>query len=670
VIAAAERPEAGVPTRLDTLQPLQSRVGYGRLGTGGSLGYEGKQVTVGGTTFTSALSTHPPARLLYHLGGAATRFRCRVAINDDVAHAASWADFRVVVDGRVVGEAHRVRAGDEPRALEADLTDGFLLELLVSSSNWNYSHAVWLEPELDAVPPEAQRHTIVDPLRRVEIELPPELPEVTRCIATIASPGWEHLLDDLLGSLASNGGCPDARVVVFVIDGGDECERVIAKYRALPVRCRALARTGMASKSALYSVGHVVAARGYVCLDADMLVLDDLAPLFAAIDACPEGSVLACREGNGHHYRDVEDVLQRVYSGRPDDIPRILGHDDADARRYPLSVNDGTFAGSRTALLALDAAIRGMPGAIAWLAHPRVHWRNQFIFNLALARLRCGVELDERYNIQLNGSDVEVADGAGAPRALWQGRGVRILHANGWGRNKYPQLRGLYSSVSDPLVGRGDGDLYADFLKALRAWVGRYGVPALGYSFHGVLEEDDARVRDPSTFPALALLHYLARASGWARVVETGTARGVSAACLASAVSHRPGARVVSFDPVDYPEREPLWTSLPAAMRACIEQRPVDSLAGMREALERGERYDAALLDSVHTEDHVGAELELALELVEAGGLVLVHDWRAISAVDAALARAEADGRHVIRLLGGGSVAEDDRLGLAAVAVP
>lgn len=661
--------QAEVLTPLDELRPLQSRVGYGQLGTGGALGYEGKQVSVGGATFASALSTHPPARVLYSLGGTATRFRCRVALNDDVAAAAAWADFDVVVDGRVVAEAHRVRAGEEPRVLDVDVSGGYLLELLVSTSHWEHSHAVWLEPQLDALPPGARAAAIVDPLRRVEIELPPELPEVERCIATIASPGWEHLLDDLLGSLAANGGCPDARVAVFVIDGGDECERVIAKYRALPVRCRAIARTGMASKAALYSVGHVVPARSYVCLDADMLVLDDLGPLFAAIDACPEGTVLACREGNGHHYRDVEDVLRRVYGGRSEDVRLILGDDDEQARRYPLPVNDGTFAGSRAALLALDAAIRGMPGAIAWLdANRGVPWRNQFVFNLALARLRCGIELDERYNLQLNGSDVDVGTSGGRPRVSWQGRSVRIMHANGWGRNKYPDLRGLYASVPDPLVGHGDGALYEDFLRALRTWVGRYGISALGYSFQGVLDEDDARVRDPSTLPALALLHYLARASGWARVLETGTARGVSAACIASAVSHRPGARVVSFDPVGYPEREALWDALPAGMRACIEQRPVDALAGMREALEHGERYEAALLDSLHTEEHVAAELELALELVEPGGLVLVHDWRAISAVDAALTRVEAEGRPVVRLLGRGTVAEDDGLGLAAVA--
>jgi len=33
---------------------------------------------VGGERFSHALSTHPPARLVYDLGGAFSRFRCRV----------------------------------------------------------------------------------------------------------------------------------------------------------------------------------------------------------------------------------------------------------------------------------------------------------------------------------------------------------------------------------------------------------------------------------------------------------------------------------------------------------------------------------------------------------------------------------------------------------------
>src|SRR4051812_19127193 len=117
---------------LDTVTPLQTRVGYGALGTGGRLGYEGKGVTVQGRPVEHALSTHPPARLLYPLGGSATRFACRVALNDDVARSGSHADFAVVADGREVAAARGVGAGQPPRELVADIDGAQLLELLVT----------------------------------------------------------------------------------------------------------------------------------------------------------------------------------------------------------------------------------------------------------------------------------------------------------------------------------------------------------------------------------------------------------------------------------------------------------------------------------------------------------------------------------------------------------
>ena len=316
----------------------------------------------------------------------------------------------------------------------------------------------------------------------------------------------------------------------------------------------------------------------------------------------------------------------------------------------------------------LDVTIRGMPGAIRWVdAGEWIRWRNQFIFNLALAVRRCGIELDQRYNVQLNYSDVEVTSVAGRPRVMWQGRPVRVLHASGVGRNKRPELKGLYSGVPDPLAGRGDGDAYGAFLFALRVWTGRYGLSGLHLSFYTIREDHYARVRDPSVLPVLALLHYLIRANGCAKVFETGTARGVSAGCLASAVSHRSGARVVSFDPYEMEGRAELWAALPERMRDCIEQRPVDSIEGLRAALDAGERYDAALLDSVHTEEHLSAELELARQLVQEGGPILVHDWRAIPEIDRVLVAAQRDGLGVVRLLSEGGAEEDGGLGLAIV---
>ncbi len=641
---------------LDSIKPIQGRVGYGSLGLRGSLGYEDRAVTVGGVHYSRALSSHPPARLLYHLGGKASSFQCHVALNDDVKAGASYADFTVLADGREVAGVTGVWAGDEPRELACDLTGAELLELVVSTDKWEFCHAVWLDPAIDQASDPTLGGKITDPLERAEIELPPPIGPVGRCVATVASPGWEQLLDDMLGSVVANGGCPDALLVVFLLESSAECERVVAKYRALPVRCHPLASPGKGSKSVLYSVASVVEAERYVCLDSDMLVLDTLEPLFHAIDASPQTSVFACREANGHRHRDMLDALDRVYWGKPGDLAQIIGGDPGDAGSYPLIVNDGAFAGSRRALLGLDAAMRAMPGAADWTdSRPDAPWRNQFIFNLALAVRGCGVELDERYNVQLNYTDVAIGSVSGRPQVTWQGEDVRILHASGGGRDKCLQLRGLYSSVPDPMVGRGQGDAYGIFLSVLRAWLGRYGLSGLRFSPPEGREPGDVGARDPSVVPVLALLHYLIRANDCTAVLESSTARGISAACLASAVSHRPGARVVTFDPHEMAGRDELWAALPAVMGGCIEQREEDSLKGLRRAVRRGERYDAALLDSSCAPARLSAQLELASNLVGPDGLILTHDFAVTGNGNRVALAAEKSGHAVVSLLANGA---------------
>jgi predicted O-methyltransferase YrrM len=653
---------------LADLTPVQVRVGYGQFGTGGNLGYEGKQVSVQGRAYPQALSTHPPARLLYHLGGAATRFRSRVAINDDVSPGGSHADFTVIADGRQVAEAREVQAGAPPRQIEAVVDRASLLELVVTTTRWPYSHAVWLDPDVDGEPARPEPEHLDDPLRRATITLPPALAPARRCIATVASRGYEFLLDDMLGSLLANGACGDARLVVFVLGDERTCEEVIAKYRALPIYCTPRRPINAASKAVLYSVARVVEAEQYVCLDADTLVLRELDPVFGAIEACVPGSIFVAREGNGHHYASLDQALFEAYGGRAGDREGILGRDGSEGS-YPLVANDGIFAGGREALLTLDATIRAMPGAVAWLdARPDLPWRNQYVFNLAVASLGMGVELTESYNVQLHTSDVEFGDGTGIPRLSWQQREVRVLHLSGWGRTKYAGLSGKYAAVSEPLVGPGDGDGYRTFLHCLRAWLGRYGIPALAWSFYGTTDGVGARVRDPSMLPVLGALHYLVRANACASFIETGTARGVSAACLASALAHRPRAQLITFDPLVLPEREELWGSLPVEMRACIDARRGDSLAGMRELVDAGAQFDGALLDSNHTEEHLWAELQLATALVKPEGLILVHDCRWVDGIACALERMEASGYGVVRLLCADSdMPEDSELGLAVI---
>ena len=656
---------------LDSLELSFAQVGYGDLGRHGSLGYGSLPVVVKGQTYQHSLSTHPPARLLFKLDGRFSSFSCQVALNDDVTPGLSHADFVVLADGQEVGVAAYVAAGEAPRTLRAKIGGAQELSLVVRTSRWEYCHAVWLDPQVDeaGVADDANGGTLLDCLQRTEIELPSVPPRAQRCIVTIVSPGFESLLDDMLGSLVAYGCCPDALLVVFGVEANEACRNVADKYGAILLPCTKRANINSTVKSAMYSAARVVHAEQFICLDADMLVLGDLRPVFAALEACPEGTLLACREANGKVFNNLDHALCSVYGGQTSDIRRLLGSHNGEGA-YPLVVNDGLFAGGRAALLALDGVIRSWSNAPAWVdERGDIWWRNQLVFNLALAHLHCGVELAPIYNVQLNSQNVEMSWVDGRLQALWYGHYARVLHFNGLGRYKNQEHRNVFTKVSRPLIGNKEGDGYGVFVDALRAWVGRYGLDVLAWSFYGTTDALTARVRDPSTLPLLALLHYLIRSNGCCRVLETGTARGVSAACIASAVAHRKDGRVVTFDPADFPERGELWAALPAEMRECLDARRSDSLEGMRECLTAGESFDAALLDSLHVEEHIWEEFQLASQLVCPGGLILIHDvCLALGTVEAALKRIEQAGYGVTRLWTAEcGVREDDHLGLAVI---
>lgn len=218
-------------------------------------------------------------------------------------------------------------------------------------------------------------------------------------------------------------------------------------------------------------------------------------------------------------------------------------------------------------------------------------------------------------------------------------------------------------------VGSGDGvSHYQDFLTALCAWQSCQGGNALAMSFYG--RQDGVTAREPSPdYPLFGALHYLIRSHGCARVIETGTARGVSAACLASAVMGREDAHVVTLDIAVHPARASLWAALPAPMRDVIEPWGIDSLTYMQQDVNAGAWYHAALLDSSHDGAHVYNEFQLARRLVRPGGPILIHDAIFPSGtVGEALARIRADGYDVVELWTAESgEREDDGLGLAVI---
>jgi caffeoyl-CoA O-methyltransferase len=116
-----------------------------------------------------------------------------------------------------------------------------------------------------------------------------------------------------------------------------------------------------------------------------------------------------------------------------------------------------------------------------------------------------------------------------------------------------------------------------------------------------------------------ALLHVLARALGARRIVEVGTAIGVSTLHLARALP--PGGELVSFeiDPVRRAAAEGYLARAKPAAR--IDLRLQDARAGLREL---SGPFDLAFLDGVKAEYE--EYLTLVVPLLRPGGLVAIDN--------------------------------------------
>jgi hypothetical protein len=267
------------------------------------------------------------------------------------------------------------------------------------------------------------------------ISVPPVRLEARRCIATVVSAPYVRFADRLLGSLRAHGGCADASLVVFVPDGDAACAAVAARHgaKAVPFGPAAVAPT---VKGLLYSVARAVEAEEYLCMDADMMVLDSLAPVFERL-ATARRRVLLCREAG------FAATLGQAVNGAGDGSGEGLDALDAgDVAGYPLVVNDGLFAGQRDALLALDASIREMTAAPRWVGRGELARRRaELVLNTALAKLDCADEIDRRYNVQLGAQSVLRRVVNGRVEAQLHGCRVAVLHFDGAGRRQFDAWR-------------------------------------------------------------------------------------------------------------------------------------------------------------------------------------------------------------------------------------
>ena len=287
----------------------------------------------------------------------------------------------------------------------------------------------------DVAPPAAAADEgCLDCLGGTRVVAPDTVPQFDRCVVLVATEPYADYLDGALASLDRFGGLAGVPRVVFVEEHGSRCEAVAREHDAFVVKYQPLRGRTPSVKGAVYSVTRVVKAAQYLCIDADVLVLDSLAPLFEQHAKLPKGRVLIAREATRVPVPTLADALATVYQATAEDID-VLTRAHPVVAAEPYVLNDGVFVADMAALSAADEVVRASADLRAWVrAAPNVWWRPKAALNVAMAQLGAIVLLDGAYNVQLHVDTVQSAGEIGRPVALWGGRLAAVLDFNGSAR--------------------------------------------------------------------------------------------------------------------------------------------------------------------------------------------------------------------------------------------
>ena len=599
---------------LDSIVPSQMQTGYGGVGLSGGMGYP-VLLSVNNQFYEHSISAHPPSRLRYDLEKPCQLLSCRVALNDSAGDDAE-ATFMIYADGILQAVASRVRKHERPRALEARLYHAKQIELVVESTHPDGCHALWIDPVLH----ESASPVMCGVLNRVHIVLPQKPRTVRNCIGIVGDDRTAEMLDNFLGSLYENGQVKDCHVVIMAEQGSTRVPVIARKYRAQLVEVRRVVDYApIWIKTAAYSLAHIVQADRYLVFDSDMLVLDQVKSIFASLEAINTDSILAVRETwipRGVTLGEL--LLQHMEPYAGNSATQGTLNLSPREMNYEFIVNGGLFGGSRKALLALDNVMRAMsPEGIIWMdQRTDLPWREQALFNLALARLGCGQELDARYNTQLlRQPDVDIQVHDSRIVALNDQKSVNVLHFNGdKGRERYLGLEEFYLQVRPCEFGNGLDDNYENFEEILHRYAlrkSRESGPISAYAYDRLIKIDNS----------LRFVYQTCLDSAPERLLDLQTDQGAIGVCMAYYASKNIGHVTRLAE-----KETELIAELPEDIKACIEELTGNVFVSCKKMIAEKKQFGIVALDTSMNEKNTFMLAILASQLMDKKGAIILHD--------------------------------------------
>ncbi len=168
-------------TYVTNMKEVESSVGWGMLGTKGSLGYDNKKITVHGKLARYGISIHPPSNGYSYVNymlkeGEYESLIANVALNDDVSEASSDVVFEVLGDNKVLWTSPPIRKCHNSVYLCVDISSVKLLQLRCQAKESHMNaHAVWVDPILRVPQPCFYDKEVVKMVENVQENINPRV---------------------------------------------------------------------------------------------------------------------------------------------------------------------------------------------------------------------------------------------------------------------------------------------------------------------------------------------------------------------------------------------------------------------------------------------------------------------------------------------------------------
>lgn len=380
---------------LENLEPIETLISHGELGTKGSMGYE-IIPSVNGQNYHHIISAHASSIIKYNLNEKYNSFHSYIGLNDSSSEDA-LVEFQVICDGELKYVSSKVKKSDKIRSVDIDITGTNILELRCLSQGDVVAHSLWI----DAVCSEEKINYHIGPFNNTYIDLNFEKRKSKYASVVFASGNMSGYLYAFLKTFQKNSNLKDCVNYIIIEEESFVIRKIAKLFNAIVIKSNKTNNYKIKSivdiKDSTYSVLKYIDAEYFIISDIDIIVEKDLTGAFI------DDKIGICRdlEENTVTLGELISSEWSAYRGNEECL-KLLKFTESEVNHKDV-LNCGVLTGNKKAFMILEDELKKMlPESQLYLCFNNgAGPREQALINLALIRANNYHILDLSYNQQL-----------------------------------------------------------------------------------------------------------------------------------------------------------------------------------------------------------------------------------------------------------------------------